>query len=140
MVQWLYVVGSIPLIALGLLHLVFTAKDIAEPRFLAPKSQKALAEMQTEELRLTSETTVWRAWLGFNVTHSLAVLMTGVTTVYLSLNYWTIMESDVVIAWAAPFLAWVFVMLAKQFWFSRPFSGALVSATLLTAAALANAL
>jgi len=136
MAIWLLMAGSMPLILLGGLHLVFTLRDTRAPKILAPRSVDVLKGMQADPLRLTGETTVWRAWIGFNITHSLAVFLTGALTLYLAAKYPSLLEADIVFRWAAPFLAWVYVILARKYWFSRPFYGAMLAAVLMTAAAV----
>ena len=138
--QILFVIGAMPLILLGGMHLYFTVKDNRHPRFIVPCSTKLIRDMQAEPLRLTSETDMWRAWIGFNISHSIAVLLVGVGTLYLGWVHPQLVASDILMLWASPVLAWVFVILSRCFWFSKPFQGALVSAVMLTAAAVAATL
>jgi len=130
--QTLFILGSVPLILLGALHLVFTLRDHKSPRYIVPRSDDLIQQMQAEPLRLTSETTMWRAWIGFNISHSIAVLLVGVGYLYLSLRYFPTLRADIIIHWAAPVLAWVFVILSKCFWFSKPLRGSFVSAVFFT--------
>ena len=134
--QTLYLLGSIPLILLGALHLVFTLRDHKKPQHLVPRSPEMIQDMQAEPLLLTQETTMWRAWIGFNISHSMAVLMVGLGYMYLSARYFSFLREDILILWAAPALAWVFVILSKCFWFSKPLIGSLVSASFFTLGAM----
>jgi len=136
MAQLLYVSGAIPLLLLGVLHLAYTLKDNKEPAYIVPKSAHLIVEMKAEPLRLTSETNMWRAWIGFNISHSMAVIIVGGGYLYLSLCHFLLLKSDVIFHWAGPIAAWVFVILSKYFWFSRPFWGSLVAALLMTFGAI----
>jgi len=132
LIQIFYVLGAIPLVYLGTMHLVFTLRDNKNPRFLVPSDKEMIRHMQAEPLQLTAETNMWRAWIGFNISHSMAVLLVGAGYAYAALKYLEILHTDIILTLAAPCLAWVFVILSKCFWFSVPFWGALISATCFT--------
>ena len=53
---------------LGVVHLVYTFHG---PKLL-PRDPALVASMKAVPLVLTAETTVWRAWIGFNTSHSMA--------------------------------------------------------------------
>jgi hypothetical protein len=134
--QLLFITGVLPLILLGGMHLAFTLRDHKAPRFIVPRSNSLIHLMQAEPLRLSAETDMWRAWIGFNISHSIAVMGLGVAYLYLAVVHFDLLRGDIIILWTAPALAWVFVILSKCFWFSKPFQGSLVAAVLLTAGAL----
>ena len=134
--QTLYLLGCLPLILLGTLHLIFTLKDHKKPQHIVPRSENMIKEMRAEPLRLTRETSMWRAWIGFNISHSMAILLVGLGYMYLSARYFTFLREDILILWAAPVLAWIFVILSKCFWFSKPLKGSLISAALFTLGAI----
>ena len=113
--QTLYLLGSLPLVLLGSVHLVFTLRDHKKPQHIVPRSVEMIQDMKAEPLLLTRETTMWRAWIGFNISHSIAVLLVGVGYMYLSTRYFSFLSRDIVILWAAPVLAWVFAILSKCF-------------------------
>jgi hypothetical protein len=69
---------------LGLLHAVYTFADTGNPRRLAPEDPTVLQSMCCTNVRLSSGgTTMWRAWLGFNFSHSL-----GTIYLWLAVRYW----------------------------------------------------
>jgi len=133
--QVLFFAGALPLVLLGLVHLVFTLRDQKEPQYIVPRNADLIESMKAERLKLTKETDMWRAWLGFNVSHSIAVLGTGGAFLYISYQHFDILSGDPFLLWPGPVLAWVFTYLSKRFWFSRPFLGSLVSAVCFTAGA-----
>src|SRR5262245_53193639 len=65
---------------LGTLHLVYTFHG---PKLL-PRDTDLIARMQHVQLRITRETTVWRAWIGFNASHSMAGMLFGLVFAYLA--------------------------------------------------------
>jgi len=136
--QTLYLIGSLPLIILGAMHLVFTLKDRTKPRLIVPRSAEMIKDMQREPLRLTDETTMWRAWIGFNISHSMAVLLVGLGYFYLTARYFSVIQQDIIFLWAAPALSCIFAILSKCFWFSRPLAGSLISTVFFTLGAFAS--
>jgi len=135
--QTLYLLGSLPLVLLGSVHLVFTLRDHKKPQHIVPRSVEMIQDMKAEPLLLTRETTMWRAWIGFNISHSIAVLLVGVGYMYLSTRYFSFLSRDIVILWAAPVLAWIFAILSKCFWFTKPLIGSITSAIFFTLGAIA---
>ena len=60
------------------LHAVYTLLDERNPRRLAPDDPAVVTAMQASKMRLSrGATTMWQAWISFNLTHSLAALMFG---------------------------------------------------------------
>jgi hypothetical protein len=61
---------------LGALHAVYTLLDLYSPRRLAPADPSVPHAMAKSALRLSGgRTDMWRAWIGFNFSHSLGVLL-----------------------------------------------------------------
>jgi hypothetical protein len=105
------------LLALGTLHLVYTFWGPA----LRPRDPAVQALMSQTHLVLTRQTTMWRAWIGFNASHSMGAMLFGLVYGYLALLH-------VELLFRSPFLLIVggvmlvgFVVLAKLYWFSVPF-------------------
>jgi len=138
--QILFGLGAIPLAALGTVHLFFTLKDNRRPRYIVPVSDTLITLMKNEKLRLTSEGDMWRAWIGFNISHSMAVMMVGWAYLYIVLRYPDALITDPILLWTAPFLASVFALLSKRFWFSKPLIGSLLSAVLFLVGAISASL
>lgn len=105
---------------LGLAHLVLTFRG---PKLL-PRDRSVIEAMASTAPVITSQTTYWKMWIGFNVTHSMCAMLFGLVWGYLALA-----RPDVL--FASPFLQGVgaatllaFVVLAKRYWFSTPLAGA----------------
>jgi len=107
------------LLLLGGVHLLYTFRG----RKLHPRDPALIAQMQSVSLVLTRDTTVWRAWIGFNASHSLAAIMFGLVYGYLA---WfeapMLFGSRFLLALGAIFLASV-VVLARRYWFNIPWLG-----------------
>jgi hypothetical protein len=86
-------------------------------------------------LALAPQTTVWRAWLGFNLSHSLGLLVFGVVFAALALRDFTWLQADPILRLMPPIVALLYAVLAISFWFWVPaVASALGCACLLAAA------
>jgi len=120
---------------LGCAHLVLTYRG---PKLL-PRDPAVREAMARTAPVITSRTTYWKMWIGFNVTHSMSAILFGLVFGYLALA-----RPDVLLA--SPFLQGVgaatlvaFVVLAKRYWFATPLAGATVALALyLTGLALGS--
>jgi len=63
---------------LGLLHALYTFLDIGRPRRLVPQDPSVARAMAESQPRLArGGATMWRAWVGFNFSHSLGAVLFG---------------------------------------------------------------
>ena len=77
--RFLLEVGGGIFVLLGLLHALYTFLDIRRPRRLVPQDPAVALGMTTTPLRLSrGGTTMWRAWVGFNFSHGVGVVLFGV--------------------------------------------------------------
>ena len=109
--------GVILLLGSGHMFLTFRGNR------LHPRDPDLLRRMQVEHPRLTRETTMWKAWVGFNASHSLGAILFGAVYGYLALV-------EPVMLFASPFLLGVgfamlvgLTLLARRYWFRIPRGG-----------------
>lgn len=109
--------------ALGLLHLVYTFWG---PK-LTPRDPALRTKMSEVSPVITKETTMWRAWVGFNASHSMGAILFGLIYGYLATVHSHLL-------FQSPFLLVVglamlggFVVLGKVYWFSIPFTAISIS-------------
>jgi hypothetical protein len=128
------VVSAAIMFTLGLLHLVYT---FSGPK-LTPRDPSLIAGMSATSLVLTRETTIWKAWVGFNASHSMGAILFGLIYAYLA-----VVRRDVL--FTSPFLIVVgllmlggFVVFAKLYWFSIPFWSICVSLACYVASVVAS--
>jgi hypothetical protein len=107
------------LFLLGSAHLLYTYWG---PKLL-PRDAGLIEAMQRTQLRLTAETTVWRAWIGFNASHSLCAILFGLIYGYLALAQPELLFRSLYLQAVGLGLLLAFVVLAKLYWFSIPFMG-----------------
>jgi hypothetical protein len=84
---------------------------------------------------ITRQTTMWKAWVGFNASHSFGAILFGVVYGYLSLIHVAFLLQSTFLLLLGLALLLGYVFLAKSYWFSIPLRGILL-ATVLYAAAL----
>jgi hypothetical protein len=106
-------------LALGLVHLLYTFHGTK----LHPRDAAVQQAMRTTHLRLTSETTVWKAWIGFNASHSMAALLFGALYGYLALAQPELLFRSAYLQLTGLAMLGGFLVLARLYWFSIPFAG-----------------
>ncbi|MEO6229503.1 MAG: hypothetical protein ABIP10_05205 [Ferruginibacter sp.] len=120
--QYLWIAGSLPFIVLGAIHLLYT--------FFTNKfstRNKALEEeMKTSFPVLTRQTTMWKAWIGFNASHSSGAIYIGLINFIAAIQYSGVLQSPVFIALNMT-TVFFYCWLGKKYWFSTPFTGILIS-------------
>ncbi len=79
---------------------------------------------------VTSETTMWDAWVGFNASHSFGAMLFGLVYGYLSLVHTEMLFGSWFLLVTGFALLGGFVFLGWKYWFSVPFRGILLSAAL----------
>jgi hypothetical protein len=111
---------------LGTLHLVYTFSGSR----LHPRDESLITRMQEVSPRLTRETTIWRAGLGFHASHSLGAMLFAAVFASLALapNAPLFGMPLVALIGAAYLLA--MLVLARRFWFRIPFRGLAVATVL----------
>ena len=78
MIASLLIIGGAVFGVLGCLHAIYTFLDLRNPQRLVHADPSVARAMASSPLRLSGgRTDMWRAWIGFNFSHSLGVLMLG---------------------------------------------------------------
>lgn len=107
------------ILLLGAIHLVYTFSGSR----LLPRDPALQTAMSQAHLSITAETTVLRAWVGFNASHSIALISFGLIFGYLAL-YHTRVLFDSAYLLAVGFIVLAgFCVLSKLYWFNIPFVG-----------------
>jgi hypothetical protein len=132
----LMMLGAGAILALGMAHLVFTFHG---PKLL-PRDPALPARMRASTLVLTPQTDVWRAWLGFNASHSLGAILFGLLFGWLAWREPTLLfGSSFLCGVALAFLAgWL--LLAWRYWFRAPLVGVAFAGACTVAAIAASRL
>lgn len=114
---------SAGVVTLGIIHLVCTFWG---PK-LTPRDPALQASMSQVSPVITKQTTMWRAWVGFNASHSMGAILFGLMFGFLALAHaHMLFQSNFLLAVGLGFLGGYFA-LGKVYWFSVPFAGIRVS-------------
>jgi hypothetical protein len=125
--KYLYITGCIPLLVLGLLHTAYTIADTYNPKRLIPYKTGVMGLMKESTLAITKETDMWRAWVGFNISHGVGILFFSATYLYLSTIHITFLENSLFLLLAAPSIALIYLLLSIKYWFRIPAAGSAIS-------------
>jgi hypothetical protein len=118
----------------GLLHAIYTFLDIGRPRRLVPDDPAVSDAMAGSRLRLArGGTTMWRAWVGFNFSHSLGAALFGVLCIFAGAVVGTIAVPGWML-FLLPAVGLIYLVLAVLYWFRTPIAGIAVATVCLLAA------
>jgi hypothetical protein len=138
--RFLLELGGGIFLLLGILHALYTFLDIREPRRLVPQEPSVALAMVESPVRLArGGTTMWRAWVGFNFSHSLGAILFGMLCVGAGLVLGTL----VLPAWilfVLVLIALIYVGLSVLYWFRIPTMGITLATVCLVIAWLTYAL
>ena len=119
----LMVLSASIIFTLGVVHLVYTFWG---PR-LTPRDPALQISMSQISPVISKETTMWRAWVGFNTSHGMGAMLFGLVFGVLALAHDQLL-------FRSPFLLVVglamlggFVVLSKVYFFSVPLTGISIS-------------
>jgi hypothetical protein len=123
------------ILLLGLAHLLYTFYGTK----LHPRDVALAASMREVSPMLTRQTTMWKAWVGFNASHSLGAIFFGLVYGYLALRHGGVLfQSDFLRLLGLGVLV-AYVFLARAYWFSIPLRGIALATMLFVAALVAGA-
>jgi hypothetical protein len=111
--------SSAIMLLLGSLHLLYTFRG----NKLLPRDPAVQAAMNATQMMITPETTVWRAWIGFNASHSICAIFFGLVFGYFAIAQpeWLFRSLYFQLLGLAVLVG--FLVLAKLYWFSVPLIG-----------------
>jgi hypothetical protein len=118
-----FVVGGSVFGILGLLHALYTLADTWRPRRLVPDNPAVIEAMSSSVVRLSrGGTTMWRAWVGFNFSHSLGTLLFSFCCITLgaSLKALALTKAALLLPVA---IGAIYLWLAIRYWFRIPAIG-----------------
>ena len=107
------------LFALGTVHLMIT---FVGPK-LTPRDPALQARMSEVSPVITKETTMWRCWVGFNISHSMAAMLFGLIYGFLAIAHGSLLFSSPYLLIVGLLTVGGLFVLGKVYWFSTPFIG-----------------
>lgn len=118
------------ILLLGLVHLLFTFRG---PAFL-PRDRALKARMEEAVPVISRETTMWKAWIGFNASHSAGAILFGLVYAYLALLHPAFLAASGFLLALGLITLCGYLALARRYWFRTPFRGILLALVLYVAA------
>ncbi|TSA14298.1 MAG: hypothetical protein D4R74_08525 [Betaproteobacteria bacterium] len=126
--KYVFILGTVPFILLGAIHIIYTLMDIRAPRKLTPYDDSVRVSMQESTLALTKQTTMWRAWVGFNISHGIGVLFFGLIYLTLALSDFTLLSKITLLPYLAFAVSVSYFVLSVKYWFHIPAIGSGIGA------------
>jgi hypothetical protein len=111
------------LLLLGLTHLLYTFYGSN----LLPRDPDLRTRMQQVSPVITRQTTMWKAWIGFNASHSCGLILFGAVYGYLALAHSDFLFQSAFLLWLGLIQLLGYVFLAKKYFFRIPFWGVLLA-------------
>lgn len=128
----LWITGSGIYIILGTLHLSYT---FFTNKFLAKDRNTVELMKQTHPL-LTKETTMWKAWIGFNGSHSSGAIFFGMINLLMAGFYFPFLSDALPVIGLTIITSFFYLFLAVKYWFKVPLTGIAVATICYIIAAL----
>lgn len=122
------------ILVLGSVHLLYTYFG---PKLL-PRDPELRKSMESVSPVISSETTMWKAWVGFNASHSLGAILFGLVYGYLSLAHGPMLMSSWFLLSVGLATLGVLVVLGRLYWFRVPLIGISLAAMLFVAGLIAG--
>lgn len=115
----LMTLSTLVLLALGVLHLVYTFRGSK----LTPRDPALQARMSEVHPVITRQTTMWRAWIGFNASHSMGAILFGLVYGFLANAHPELLFNSSFLLAVGLVMLCGFAVLGKVYWFRVPFAG-----------------
>ena len=133
--QMLVTASAAIIFLLGAAHLAFTFSGTR----LHPREPELVARMEATPPVISRQTNMWKAWIGFNASHSLGAMLFGAVFAYLALVQPALLFGTYFLGLTGLLTLAGYLALARRYWFNRPLQG-IGLALLLYVAAFALAL
>lgn len=114
------------LLLLGSLHLLYT---FVGPK-LRPRDPALQTQMQAAAPGISADSTMWNFWVGFNVSHSLGVMLFGLVYGHLALNFPALLFASHFLSLLGLLTLLAYAATAWRYWFRAPLTGVLIALAL----------
>ena len=132
MIAILPILGGAVFSVLGGLHAIYTLLDLRNPRWLVPVDPSVARAMASSALKLSrGGTDMWRAWIGFNFSHSLGVLLVGTLGIWAGSRNKAFPEGILAVLTV---VGCFYLVLSLLYWFRTPSIGVAIGSGCFAAA------
>ena len=119
MVQLFIIFGACILGLLGAIHLWLV---LFTPKFHASNHDVNFT-LQSTNLIITRQTTFWKAWIGFNVSHSVGLIFIAAIYIPLAIHEIEMITRNFYFLFLPVFISTVYLGLSIKYWFKIPMIG-----------------
>jgi hypothetical protein len=129
----LLILGGAVFGVLGVLHTSYTLLDLRNPQYLVPVDPSVAQAMANSALKLSGgRTDMWRAWIGFNFSHSLGLLLVAALALWAGFRIKMLPVG--IIMPALTLIGCAYEILALLYWFRAPAIGVAIGTACFAAA------
>lgn len=121
--QLLFAGSASVFILLGATHGLQTLRDLSRPRSFTPTNEAVRDAMVAARLRFAPQVSIWRAWLGFNLTHSLGLAVFGTSLLLAAVPDFEVVSSRTWVTGSAILVSGLYTGVAFRFFFWAPTAG-----------------
>jgi hypothetical protein len=118
--------SAVIILSLGLIHLLYTFSGTK----LHPRDAALEARLREISPVISRETTMWKAWIGFNASHGFGAILFGAVYGYLAIIHSAFLFHSRFLLLLGLLLLAGYIFLGKAYWFSIPFRAIVVAAVL----------
>jgi hypothetical protein len=117
-----FIAGTILLILAGGGHALLTLVDTARATYFTPRDASVRRAVESTPIRFGGRAapSMWRAWLGFNISHGLGVFTFGLLLLLIALQNFKLVEQIDAIQPLSIAIPAIYFVLALRFWFYGP--------------------
>lgn len=134
MSQLLIILAASVFLALGSLHGLLTLRDLKVPSTFTPRDPALRTAMQQSGIALHPAVNLWDAWMGFNLTHSLGIILFASAYLYVGIFEPLAFAHSMLLQGCAIGVSGIYLILSLRFFFSKPAIGSAVAMTCFTLA------
>ncbi|WP_409241894.1 LIC_13387 family protein [Bradyrhizobium sp. NC92] len=128
--------GATVFLTLGTYHLFLILRDQWVPRALVPVDHGVRTAMERARLGLSPDVLVWDAWVGFNISHSVSLILFGGAFLTIAWKCFPDFALSPSLQFTAIAVAGLYVGLSLRYWFWGPAVGTGLGLACFVAAAI----
>ena len=125
--RYIFLMGALPFVVLGMAHAFATPRVPAQSKGLSPRDPALREAMAKDTVLLTRRTTLWLAWVGFNLSHSLGAVLFGAVVLLVGRSQASFQAQAGVFLPFAIVVSGLYLLLGLRYWFRTPIVGIALS-------------
>jgi hypothetical protein len=125
--RYISLMGALPFVVLGIAHAFATPRTPAQSKGLSPRDPVLREAMTKDSVLLTRRTTLWLAWVGFNLSHSLGAVLFGAVVLLVGRSQASFQTQAGVFLPFAIMVSGLYLLLGLRYWFRTPIVGIALS-------------